>query len=104
MTVSIDSRNMPDLELFPEDETKDIIQNILCILKTTQGSCPGFREYGLDPEILHKPVQVAKAAFSVSIKAQMDEFEPRAILSKIEFADDPNNPTALNPILEVMIQ
>ena len=104
MTVTIDSRNMPDLELFPDDEVKDIVQNILCILKTTRGSCPGLREYGMDPEILHKPTPIAKAAFAVSIRNQMELFEERATLSKLEFADDPSDPTAINPILEVTIQ
>lgn len=103
MTVTIRGSDEISMELFTDDEEKDIIQNILCILKTTQGSCPNLREYGLDPEALHKPVPVAKAAYSVAISNQLRLFESRATLKSIRFEDDPNHPEILNPILEVTI-
>ncbi len=92
-----------DLELFPADERKDITQNILCILQTFRGSCPGLRGYGLDPEVMHKPTSVAKAAYSVAISKQIATYEPRAKLRSIEFADDPKHPERLDPVLEVII-
>lgn len=103
MKAVIHSKDPLDLELFPDDEVKEIIQNILCILKTSRGSCPGMREYGLDPGILHKPAPIAQAAFSVSIQKQMAEYEPRATLTRLEFDGDPNRPDILYPILEVSI-
>ena len=103
MTVTIKGNDTISLELFPEDETKEIVQNILCILKTMQGSCPNMRGYGLDPDIMHKPVPVAKAAYSVAISNQFRQFESRATLKSISFEDDPKNPGILNPILEVTI-
>ena len=103
MTVTIKGGDQIDLELFTEDEEKDIIQNILCILKTMQGSCPNLRDYGLDPNIMHKPVPVAKAAYAVAISNQFRLYENRATLKSISFEDDPKNPGVLNPILEVMI-
>lgn len=103
MKVTINSKNPPDLELFTDDETKDIVQNIFCILKTTRGSCPMLRDYGMDPTILHKPVQIAQAAFSVAIQKQMEEFEDRATLVRLEFDLDPQHPDILYPIMEVTI-
>lgn len=103
MRVTINAKDPPKMELFTEDETKDIVQNIMCILQTTRGSCPGIREYGMDPEILHKPVPIAQAAFSVAIQKQMEEYEPRATLVRLEFDIDPNNPDVLYPIMEVTI-
>lgn len=103
MRVTIKASDFPILELFPDDEVREIVQNILCILKTPQGSCPGLRGYGIDPSILHKPVLVAKAAFSVSLQRQMQEYEPRATLESLEFEVDPFHPEVLCPILEVTI-
>jgi phage baseplate assembly protein W len=103
MTVTIRADDPLKLELFPENEEQDIIQNILCILKTTQGSCPGLRDYGINPEIMHKPIPIAKGAFSVSIQKQMELYEPRATLAKLEFDGDETRPETLIPILEVTI-
>lgn len=103
MRFTIKGSDSINLELFTDDETRDIIQNILCILKTTYGTCPGLRTYGMDPEIMHKPVPVAKAAYAVSITRQMQDYEPRATLVKLEFEDDEEHPMNLIPILEVSI-
>lgn len=103
MQVTIKGSDALNLELFTDDEEKDIIQNILCILRTAQGSCPGLRGYGIDPSILHQPIPIAKAAYSVAINKQLSAFEPRATLTKCEFEDDPDHPEILIPILEVTI-
>ena len=103
MRVTIKASDFPDLDLFTDDEEREIVQNILCILKTPQGSCPGLRGYGLDPGILHKPVPVAKAAYSVAIQREMQEYEPRATLVSLEFDMNPGHPEILCPILEVTI-
>lgn len=103
MQVTIKGTDDLNLELFTDDEEKDIIQNILCILRTAQGSCPGLRGYGIDPSILHQPIPIAKAAYSVAINKQLSAFEPRATLTKCEFEDDPDHPEILIPILEVTI-
>ena len=103
MKVKIYGSQFPDLELFPENEEQEIVQNILCIIHTMQGSCPGLRDYGIDPEIFHKPVPVAKAAFAVSINRQLEKYEQRATLTSLEFEDDPKRPNVLFPILEVTI-
>ena len=103
MNVTIRADDPLEMELFPENEEQDIIQNILCILKTTRGSCPGLRDYGMDPEIMHKPIPIAKAAFSVSIQKQMEQYETRATLLRLEFDGDETRPETLIPILEVTI-
>ena len=103
MKVTLKLSDCPPFDLFTRNEEKAIIQNILAILKTANGSCPGLRDYGIDPDILHKPVPVAKAAYSVSITKQMAEYVPEATLVSLEFEDDPKHPEILNPILEVTI-
>lgn len=104
MTVTIRGSDALDLTLFPEEDSEnDIVQNILCMLKTIQGECPNMREYGIDPEVMHKPIPVAKAAYAVAISSQFRQFEDRATLKKISFEDDPKHSEILNPILEVTI-
>ena len=103
MTLTIRSSDTVNMELFTEDEKKDIVQNILCILKTFQGSCPNLRDFGIDSRIMHRPVPVAKAAYAVAISNQFRKFENRATLKSISFEDDPDQPGILYPILEVII-
>ena len=104
MTLTISGTDELNLRLFAEEDSEqDIVQNILCFMKTILGSCPNLRDYGLDPEIMHKPAQVAKAAYVVAISTQFQEFEPRATLKNISFVEDPEHPDVLIPILEVTI-
>lgn len=90
-------------DLFPTDEMKELVQAVLCVLKTTRGSCPGLRGFGMDPYILHKPIPVAKAAYSVSLTKQLQEYVPGVTLVRLEFKDNPIHPDTLSPILEVTI-
>lgn len=103
MKMTIKGSDPLDMVLFEDDEVQDIIQNILCILNTTKGSCPNLRDYGLDPDILHKPMPIAKSAYAVAISEQMRQYETRATLLRVTFEDDSQNPSSLIPILEVSI-
>jgi len=103
MTYIITPTEMPTLELFPDDEETEILQNIYCIIQSMEGTCPNLRGFGIDPDVLGKPLSVAKAAYTVSLMAQFELFETRATLQNVSFADDPENPDKLIPVLEVTI-
>lgn len=103
MKITIKGSDTLNLTLFPDDEVQDIVQNILCILKTMRGSCPNLRDYGLNPEITHKPTPIAKSIYAVAISEQFARYETRATLVRITFDDDPQHSSTLIPILEVTI-
>jgi phage baseplate assembly protein W len=103
MTIQIRGADSVPLELFPENEEQEIVQNILCILWTLNGSCPNLREYGIDPEVYHKPIPIARAAYTVAITRQIQEYEPRVTLERVDYEVDPKEPEVLIPVLEVTI-
>ncbi len=103
MTITIDAQKGMDIELFPDTEEQDIIQNVYCILQTVQGSCPHYRGYGVDTNYLHRPINVARAAYAVSITNAIAKYEKRVKLENVDFNEDVNNPGFLYPLLEVTI-
>lgn len=97
--------NVNDLQLtFGETDTvRSISQNVAIILRTRQGTCPMYREFGLPQEYLDKPVPVARSLMFAEIKEAVEEFEPRCSVVNITFAPDASAPGGLIPTVEVEI-
>ena len=85
------------------DEIRSILQNVGIILRTRQGTCPMYREYGLPQEYLDKPVPVARSLMFAEIKEAVEEFEPRCSVVGIDFEADASAPGGLIPTVEVEI-
>jgi len=103
MTITIRAQDGMDLELFPDNEEQEIIQNVYCILNTVMESCPHYRDYGVDTNYLHRPIPMAKAAYAISITRAIEKHEKRVKLERVDFNEDPNRPGELYPELEVTI-
>lgn len=103
MILTLNMKDGLDIGLFPDTEHTDILQNIWCILTTVKGTCPNLRDYGMDPEILHLPLPVAKGAYAVCLQKQFELYEPRATLKSLTFDTDKDHPGTLYPSLEVII-
>lgn len=97
--------NVKDLQLtFGETDTvRSVLQNVAIILRTRQGTCPMYREFGLPQEYLDKPVPVARSLMFSEIKEAVEEFEPRCSVVDITFAADASTPGGLIPTVEVEI-
>ena len=63
---------LENIVIFPASEMEEIIQNIKTILTTLQGSVPLDREFGIDPSVIDKPVNVIRPLMVKEIKEKKD--------------------------------
>jgi len=87
----------------PTSVVDEVLQNVGIILNTSVGSVPGYREFGLNMEYLHAPVNVAETMFVLALNTALRQFEPRAFLNKVKFVEDINKAGKVSVDLEVEI-
>lgn len=76
--------NLPtEINFAPSDERAEIIQNIKTILQTISGTCPLMREFGISADNLDLPINLAQTMLAAEIARQINLYEPRAVLKKI---------------------
>lgn len=69
----------------------EIKQNIYIIISTIKYSVPLDREFGITPPI-DEPLPIVKARTSTEIIEAIQKYEPRVIVTKIDFVEaDKNN-------------
>ena len=78
------------IDLVPNDEIQEILQNVRTIISTTRGSVPLDRAFGIDPNVIDIPMLQAKAKITNEILRAIRKYEPRAKVSRITFTGDLN--------------
>ncbi len=78
--------HMPPISFGPNSEVEEILQNVRCVIATVKGSVPLDRDFGLDPEHLDMPLEVARARFASELILGVAKNEPRAAVTNIEWA------------------
>lgn len=104
MSYQVSATDLSRIRISEPDPVKNILQNIACILATPKGSVPCYREFGIDTSFLDRPINVAKALVSISVKEAIEAFEPRAEYIQTTFSVDESNPGSLIPTVEVNIK
>ena len=95
------SYDLSELVLNESDEVRSALQNILILLKTRKGSCPMYRDFGLEMKYIDKPIDIAKQLMWTDIREGIMKWEPRVELVSITFEGDTSKPGYLNPTVEV---
>ncbi len=67
------------------DDREEIIRNVKTILCTPLGTCPLYREFGIDTEPLDYPTDVAKNIMASIIIETVERWEPRVIVDQVTF-------------------
>jgi hypothetical protein len=80
-----DGTLLADIDLAPANTHQEVIQNVAVILSTVQKSCPMFRGLGLPSELYGRPLNVVENILVGYLYDQIEEYEPRAIISEINF-------------------
>lgn len=57
---------------------REVERNVKTILSTPIGTCPLYREFGVDISMLDEPTPAAKNMLTVAIIDAIEEWEPRA--------------------------
>jgi phage baseplate assembly protein W len=71
----------------PAAVVEEITQNVRMILTTPKGSVPLDRDFGLDYDVVDRPMPVARALTEVDIVRQVGKYEPRARVVQIAWQE-----------------
>jgi len=80
-----DGSLLKDIDLAPANTQQAVLQNVAVILDTVQRSCPMFRDFGLPGTLYGRPLNVVENILVGYLYDQIEEFEPRAIITDIRF-------------------
>jgi len=100
----IASVNIGKISLGETDLVKSVMQNVSNILRTSVGTVPMYREFGIDARFVDSPINVATPIIYATIREAIEEFEPRCKVVDIDFVPDLSNPGALLPTVTVRIR
>lgn len=102
MQYTVVGDTLKDINLAPETEVEEILQNVAIIITTSKFSVPLNRDLGLSQRFIDMPLPVAKAILISEIHDAIEKYEPRASIGEITFKGDELN-GKLVPIVEVII-
>ena len=82
---------MPSGVVFmPDNETQEILQNVMTICTTQKYSVPMDRLLGLEGSFLDEAVGKARAKLKSEVVRAVKKYEPRARVTAIDFTTDLN--------------
>ena len=64
---------------------REIIRNVNTILSTPVGTCPLYRDFGIDVTTVDKPLDVAKNLYAVAVMEAVEKWEPRVRVKEVTF-------------------
>lgn len=67
---------------------KEIVRNVHTLLLTPVGTCPLYRDFGLDVTYLDFPPNIAKGLFTAAAIEAVERWEPRVRVSRVDFHAD----------------
>lgn len=76
------------LLLFDYEEAEELEsyrRQLQTLYTTVEGTCPGDRNFGLSPEYLDEPPQVAESTLSLEIYNKTEEYVPQVEVLDIQF-------------------
>lgn len=85
----------------PKSVVEEVVQNIRCVLAVRKGSVPLDRDFGLDWNLIDKPIPVAKSVLLAQIFEEIRKIEPRAKVRRVSFEED--NAGAMDGVLKPKI-
>ena len=73
-----------------EKERQEILRNVQTIISTPVGTCPLYRDFGVDNEVLDLPTNVAQNKLALEIMEAVERYEPRAAVEEVHFSANAN--------------
>lgn len=103
MVYTVSTADTSKIILNETSYVDSVLQNIRCLLSTWQGDVPLYRDYGIDPTLLHKPINEVESLLVECISDQIEKYEPRAELLNVDFFAQPEKPDVLGITVQVEV-
>lgn len=91
------------LFVLPETVAEEVLQNLYTLLSTVKGAVPLYRDFGINADIIDRPIPVAKSLYINEIYEAINKYESRAEIVSIRFDETAEMEGKIIPILEVNI-
>jgi len=72
-----------------EAQRREIIRNVQTIMATPLGTCPLYRDFGLNTAYLDYPLNIAQNLMAVEVIEAIERWEPRVQVKEVTFTPDP---------------
>ncbi len=77
-----------EITIHPQSILEEVIQNVRMIVTTIRGTLPLDRDFGISNHLVDTPIERAKALISREIIEQVEKYEPRARITRVQFIED----------------
>lgn len=71
-----------------EAQRREIIRNVRTLLVTPIGTCPLYRDFGLNTTYLDRPLSIAQNLMAVEVIEAIEKWEPRVQVKEVTFEPD----------------
>ena len=71
-----------------EAQRREIIRNVRTLLATPIGTCPLYRDFGLNTTYLDRPLSIAQNLMAVEVIEAIEKWEPRVQVKEVTFEPD----------------
>lgn len=103
MTLEVGT-NQTTWKLIPQSKAEEIAQCVKCLLLTAKGTCFFYRDFGVNTELIDKPLNVAKNRFLSEVVRQVARYEPRCKVKSIRWEQSDAADGELRPVLTIEIR
>jgi len=102
--IVIKASDEMDLSLEPKTHIDEVVQQLYILLNTIKGECPMYRDFGINNEYLHMPINVIQTAITMAVMESVKKYVPEVKVVNIRFETDKLRAMEgiMNPVLEVM--
>lgn len=103
MSYTVSTADNENIVLNENAYVNSVLQNIRMLLSTWEGDVPLYRDYGLNPELLHRPINVVESLLIEDITEKIEKYEPRCTLISCSFSVDNSRPDVLGITVEIEV-
>lgn len=103
MRYIVTNADLTEIVLNEMKEVSQVLQNVGTILNTWKGSVPLHRDFGIDPDLLHRPVNMVEDLIIADVIEAIEKYEPRAEVVNVDVSVNKNTPDKVRIAVEIEI-
>lgn len=103
MSYTVSTADTKKIVLNETDYVDSVLQNVRMILSTWEGDVPLYRDFGINPELLHRPINAVESLLIGDITEKIEKYEPRATVMQVSFDATSAFPDHLGITVEVEV-
>lgn len=103
MSYTVSTADAEAIVLNENAYVESVLQNVRMLLSTWEGDVPLYRDYGLNPELLHRPINVVESLLVEDITEKIEKYEPRCTLISCSFSASNARPDVLGITVEIEV-